>query len=147
MFLTAEKNQAEYRLAAGKRIASSPTLTHIHLLGLDPHIDRACEYVLTHQLPNGLFHRFSKTEVIPDWGLKPAAELESTPCELNVYLGALTLLGMGSDPRLTKSFDLLVAWQREYGGWVLQKHLEERFKTRTRCASLFFADIICCKKC
>jgi hypothetical protein len=97
----------------------------------DPHIDRACKYVLDHQLPNGLFHRFAKSETIPVWGMKSASELESAPCELSVYLGALTRLGMGSDPRLTKSFDLLVAWQREDGGWVLQKHLEERFKTRS----------------
>jgi hypothetical protein len=101
----------------------------------DARIDRACEYVLAYQLPNGLFHRFAKSTIVPDWGYKPAAELDSSPCELSVYLSALTNLGMRSDPRLEKSYKLLVAWQREDGGWVLQKHLEERFKTRSCPAS------------
>jgi len=107
----------------------------------DPRIDRACDYVLAHQLPIGLFHRFAKSTTIPDWGVKPASELESAPCELSVYLGALTGVGMSGDPRLAKSFDLLVEWQREDGGWVLQKHLEERFKTRSCPSSTHGASI------
>jgi hypothetical protein len=97
----------------------------------DPRIDKACEYILAHQLPNGLFRRFGKSSIIPDWGLKSASELESAPCELSRYLGALSSVGMSEDPRLFKSYDLLVKWQRDDGGWVLQKHFEERFKTRS----------------
>lgn len=101
----------------------------------DPRIDKACEYVLAHQLPNGLFHRFAKSPVIPDWGLKSAPELESAPCELSTYLGSLSSVGMREDPRLVKSYELLVKWQRDDGGWVLQRHFEERFKTRSCPAS------------
>jgi hypothetical protein len=97
----------------------------------DARIDRACKYALAHQLPNGLFHRFAKTSEVPDWGMKDASELDSAPCDLSVYLRALGSVGMLEDPRLDKSYDLLLKWQREDGGWVLQKHLEERFKTRS----------------
>jgi hypothetical protein len=97
----------------------------------DRRIDRACEYVLAHQLPNGLFRRFAKTPETPDWGSNIALELENAPCELSTYLRALGSVGMVEDPRLVKSYELLVKWQRDDGGWVLQKHLEERFKTRS----------------
>ena len=97
----------------------------------DHRIDRACDYVLTHQLPNGMFHRFAKTPDIPEWGLKDASELESAPCELSFYLRALGSVGMTNDQRLSKSYELLTNWQRDDGGWVLHKHLVERFKTRS----------------
>jgi hypothetical protein len=97
----------------------------------DPRIDRACRYVLAHQLPNGLFHRFAKTPGTPDRELESTLELENAPCELSIYLRALGSVGMTADPRLAKSYELLVKWQRDDGGWVLQKHLEERFKTRS----------------
>jgi hypothetical protein len=97
----------------------------------DRRIDQACEYVLAHQLPNGLFRRFAKTPGTPDRGLKSALELENAPCELSIYLRSLGSVGMTTDPRLAKSYELLVKWQRDDGGWALQKHLEERFKTRS----------------
>jgi hypothetical protein len=87
--------------------------------------------VLAHQLPNGLFRRFAKTPGTPDRGLKSALELENAPCELSIYLRSLGSVGMTTDPRLAKSYELLVKWQRDDGGWALQKHLEERFKTRS----------------
>jgi hypothetical protein len=95
----------------------------------DPRIDKACEHVLLHHLPNGMFLRFAKPPDIPDWGFESPSE--SAPCELSTYLRALGSVGMTEDPRLAKSYDLLVKWQRDDGGWVLQRHLEERFKTRS----------------
>ena len=95
----------------------------------DPRIDRACDYVLSHQLPNGLFLRFARPSDIPDWATESPPT--NTPCELSMYLRALGSVGMAEDPRLAKSYDLLVNWQRDDGGWVLQRHLEERFKTRS----------------
>ena len=53
------------------------------------------------------------------------------PCELSVYLVGLGKVDMGQDLRLRKSYDLLVRFQREDGGWVNQKHKEERNWTRS----------------
>jgi hypothetical protein len=101
----------------------------------NPRIDRACEYVLAHQLPNGLFRRFAKTNDTAGSELSSASEVENAPCELSMYLQAFGSVGMIKDPRLEKSYELLVQLQRDDGGWVLQKHLEERFKTRSCPAS------------
>jgi hypothetical protein len=97
----------------------------------DHRIDQACEYVIAHQLPNGLFRRFAKTPGTPDWETQSTLELENAPCELSIYLRSLGSVGMTTDLRLAKSYELLVKWQRDDGGWALQKHLEERFKTRS----------------
>jgi hypothetical protein len=44
---------------------------------------------------------------------------------------ALGKVGMGRDRRLRRSYDLLIRWQREDGGWVDEKHKEERKWTRS----------------
>jgi len=90
----------------------------------DSRIRKAAEYVLEYQWPSGLFSRFNVKRVTDD----PEAERPSdnAPCELGAYLQALGKVGMGMDGRLTKSYDLLMRWQREDGGWITQAHKEER---------------------
>jgi hypothetical protein len=86
----------------------------------DQRVRRACNYALTYQWPNGYFasshgymarHKKSKTGEIPN-----------TPCHFSLYLLAFAKVGMGTDPLLKKSFDLLTEWQREDGGWVDERH-------------------------
>ncbi|MCK4235267.1 hypothetical protein KAX75_12625 [candidate division WOR-3 bacterium] len=62
---------------------------------------------------------------------RESEEPENFPCELSVYLVGLGKVGMNRDVRLRKSYDLLICWQREDGGWVNQKHKEERNWTRS----------------
>lgn len=95
----------------------------------DPRIDKACEYIFAHQLPNGIFLRFAKSSDDPKKQMM--GSLANAPCELSQYLKALGSIGMTEDHRLDKSYSLLLEWQRNDGGWVSQKHLEERFKTRS----------------
>jgi len=92
----------------------------------DSRINKACEYVLSHQLQSGLFLRFAAPTNQEAMHLP-----QNAPCELSGYLKALGCIGMATDHRLSKSYDLLLKWQRDDGGWVTQKHLEERFKTRS----------------
>jgi len=86
----------------------------------DSRVRKACNYILTYQWPNGFFastrgysaqQRKSKNDDIPN-----------TPCHFAIYLMAFAKVGMGRDPLLKKSFDLLARWQRDDGGWVDQRH-------------------------
>jgi hypothetical protein len=86
----------------------------------DPRVRRASNYMLTYQWPSGYFasshgymsrHKKSKNGNIPN-----------TPCHFSLYLLAFVKVGMGNDPLLQKSFDLLMEWQREDGGWVDERH-------------------------
>jgi hypothetical protein len=83
-------------------------------------IRRAVHYILSFLNPNGLFSRFRNDNVHQVTGA------DNWPCDQGVYLTALGKVGMGGDPRLDASYDLLVRWQREDGGWVTQKHKVER---------------------
>ena len=53
------------------------------------------------------------------------------PCGIANDLKALGSVGIAENPRLKEGYDLLLKWQRDDGGWVWTKHLEERFKTRS----------------
>jgi hypothetical protein len=99
----------------------------------DTRIKKATEYVQYFQLPSGLFSRFNITKAVQH--LEADRPSENTPCDLGVYLAALGKVGMGKDYRLKKSYDLLVQWQREDGGWITQKHKDERHWTRSCPAS------------
>jgi hypothetical protein len=95
----------------------------------DARVKRACEYVLSYQLPNGLFGRFAT-----DRGARETEEgvdSRNAPCELSFYLLSLGKIGAAGDVRLRKSYDLLVRWQREDGGWVNQFHKEKFNWTRS----------------
>jgi len=96
----------------------------------DVRVAKACDYMLSFHWPNGWFDRFkirhgdlcdSYMGEFPD----------NNPCDLSVYLTAFGSVGMAADSRLRPSWDLLVKWQREDGGWINQKHKEERNWTRS----------------
>jgi len=89
--------------------------------------------VLDFQWPSGLFSRFNVNKAAQR--LEAGKPARNAPCELGIYLIALGKVGMGKDRRLRKSYDLLVRWQRADGGWVSQKHKEERNWTRSCPAS------------
>jgi hypothetical protein len=99
----------------------------------DARIKKATEYVLDFQWPSGLFSRFNVNKAAQR--LAPDRPSRNSPCELGIYLVALGKVGMGKDPRLKRSYGLLLRWQREDGGWVAQKHKEERNWTRSCPAS------------
>ncbi len=98
----------------------------------DKRVKRACEYTLFFQKPKGMFSRFKmdQSTQLNRQGLENE-DPANFPCELSVYLQGLGKVGMGRDARLQKSYDLLIRWQREDGGWVNQKHKEERNWTRS----------------
>jgi hypothetical protein len=95
----------------------------------DPRIRKATDYVLRYQWESGLFDRFHLPQK------RQSAQREdpsfNAPCELGIYLTSLGKIGMGQDPRLAKSYDLLLRWQREDGGWIAQYHKEERNWSRS----------------
>ena len=95
-------------------------------------VKKACEYALSFQKPTGRFSRFKVDQTIQ----KKRDELIHSdagnfPCTSAVYLRGLGKVGMSRDDRLKKSYDLLLHWQREDGGWVNQKHKEEKNWTRS----------------
>lgn len=88
----------------------------------DPRIRRACNHTLTYQWANGFFaaahgfytrHYASRQDEVPN-----------TPCHFALYLLAFASVGMAGDPQLKKSFDLLISWQRDDGGWLDNRHLD-----------------------
>jgi hypothetical protein len=94
----------------------------------DSRIHRAVEYILAYQWSSGLFSRANVRPASDDPRAERRADrrADNAPCELGVYLTALGKVGMGTDPRLTRSYDLLRRWQREDGGWISQWHKEQR---------------------
>jgi hypothetical protein len=55
---------------------------------------------------------------------RESGHLIKSPCHFALYLLAFSKVGSGNDPQLKKSFDLLVSWQREDGGWLDERHLD-----------------------
>ncbi len=98
----------------------------------DDRVKKACDYTLAFQRPNGRFSRFFKDQAI-QLKREEGQDINRSnfPCELGVYLLGLGKVGMGSDVRLKKSYDLLAKWQREDGGWVNDKHRVERKWSRS----------------
>lgn len=88
---------------------------------------KASEYCFNFQSPEGGFSRFIKAKVCQ---LQDSTQANA-PCDLSVYLTGFGKVGMGNDRRLKKSYDLLIQWQREDGGWVNQKHKEEKNWSRS----------------
>ena len=92
----------------------------------DKRIKKACEYVLSFQCKNGF---------IPETDIKKydvdIDKLQNMPCRFSIILIGLDKVGAGNDPRIKKAYELLVKWQRDDGGWILQMHKEERNWTRS----------------
>lgn len=84
----------------------------------DERIMRACEYNLTYQQPNGVLRESRDWTEEEGYDPKP----RNIPCRMSIQLAGLAKVGMGTDNRLRKSFDLLKRWTREDGGWVQEGH-------------------------
>ena len=84
----------------------------------DKRVRKACEQNLTYQRPNGVL---SESRDWPeDLGGDP--DPRNAPCRMSIQLTGLSKVGMGRDPRLGRSLELLKRWQREDGGWVHEGH-------------------------
>jgi len=86
----------------------------------DLRIRKACEFTMGFQHPDGTFGSFAKS-----WFRRRRSSHEppNIPCHFAGYLTGLAKVGMGTDPRLDKSFDLLFRWQRHDGGWLNERHI------------------------
>jgi len=100
----------------------------------DKRIMKACEYILSFQCKNGYIAETDKNKYEED-----AQILDNMPCRFSIMLIGLGKVGAMHDPRLAKSYDLLVQWQREDGGWILEKHKQERGWHRSCPYSTFHA--------
>jgi hypothetical protein len=100
----------------------------------DKSIRKACDYVLAFQCRNGFIPETDKDKYEVDVQI-----LENMPCRFSLMLIGLGKVGAFCDTRLASSYKLLVRWQREDGGWILQKHKEERNWHRSCPYSTFHA--------
>jgi hypothetical protein len=48
----------------------------------------------------------------------------NAPCRMSIQMEALAKVDFGTDPRLRKSWELLLRWRREDHGWVNYGHLD-----------------------
>jgi len=87
----------------------------------DGRIKKACEYILLFQCNNGYIAEsdIERYDVAID-------QLHNMPCRFAVILVGLGKVGANADARVNQAYNLLAQWQREDGGWILQKHKEER---------------------
>jgi hypothetical protein len=96
-----------------------PALGDMGFTVRDVRIRKACEYMLGHRGAEGIAFA---NEFRPDSRHPyPGAFLYSC-CGPAFYLTALAKVGLASDARLSKSWQLVVQLQREDGGWVNQHH-------------------------
>jgi hypothetical protein len=100
----------------------------------DKRVRKACDYVLSFQCTNGFIAESDKNKYEVD-----ASLLDSMPCRFSLMLIGLGKVGAGQDARLEKSYDLLARWQRDDGGWILEKHKVERNWNRSCPYSTFHA--------
>jgi hypothetical protein len=98
-----------------------PILGDMGFTVADARVKRACEYILSYQCKNGYI-----AEGDPGKYDVAAERLPNMPCRFAIVLIALGKVGAYCDERVQKAYDLLVQWQRDDGGWILQKHREER---------------------
>jgi hypothetical protein len=86
----------------------------------DERVRRACEYTFSFQRANGFFSDTRANE-----RSKSAMKVRNPrnePCRFAIYVMALAKVGLSRDPRLRKSYELLLRWQRDDGGWVSERH-------------------------
>jgi hypothetical protein len=100
----------------------------------DKRIEKACEYILSLQCNNGFIPETDKDKYDVN-----VDDLPNMPCRFAIIMIGLGKVGMGYDSRVKKAYDLLVKWQRDDGGWILQMHKEERNWTRSCPYSTFHA--------
>jgi len=99
----------------------------------DSRMQRACEYIFTFQYKNGYI-----AETRPGSSYAKST-LSMMPCRFSIMLIGLSKVGAAADPRAANSYDLLVQWQQDDGGWILQKHREEHHWNRSCPWSTFHA--------
>jgi len=115
--------QEGYEPTTPKYVTTAWILPLLADMGFDRHdqrIRRACNYMLTFQWPEGFFAG-ARTLSLRDQADKKS-HLPVIPCHFAVYLSAFAKAGMGADPQLKKSFDLLARWQQPDGGWLDERH-------------------------
>jgi hypothetical protein len=98
----------------------------------EPRVQQACEFAMGFQHPDGTFGSLAKAT---SRRARPSPEPLNSPCHFAGYLTGLAKVGMGTDPRLDRSYDLLYRWQRDDGGWLKESHLTGEaapYKVRTR---------------
>jgi hypothetical protein len=84
----------------------------------DPRVAKACEWVMEWQRPNGvLTERREQTE-------SSGMEIPNKPCRMSIQLNGLAKVGFGADPRLRRSWDLILKWRRDDDGWLQDGHLD-----------------------
>jgi hypothetical protein len=87
----------------------------------DERIRKAYDYVLSFQCKNGFIAESDKNRYEVDLEF-----LDNMPCRFSLILLGLGKVGAGHDTRLGESYKLLLHWQRDDGGWILEKHKKER---------------------
>ena len=86
----------------------------------DPHIRRACEWIIEWQWENGVLSEEKEAPRHIREDMKPP----NIPCRMSIQLEALAKVGMGPDQRLRRSWDLMLNWKRGDNGWVQDGHLD-----------------------
>ena len=84
----------------------------------DRRIEKACEWTLGWQLPNGILSEKRGQLTEADYTLNP----RNVPCRMSIQLAGLTKVDAGKDLRVRKALDLLIRWQREDHGWLHEGH-------------------------
>jgi hypothetical protein len=72
------------------------------------------------QWPNGVLSE--KKNATPSQKANPNPT--NSPCRMSIQMEALAKVAFGTDPRLRKSWELLLRWRREDHGWVHEGHLD-----------------------
>jgi len=86
----------------------------------DPRIRKACEWMMKWQWQNGVFSEKKEASQ----SLKVSPNPSNHPCRMSIQLEALAKVGFGTDPRMRKSWELMLRWRREDKGWVQDGHLD-----------------------
>jgi hypothetical protein len=97
----------------------------------DNRVKRACEYTLLFKGSNGFFNSYFKFDPANPKEFFTVDDPPNHPCVHAFYLLVLGKVGMSKDKRLAKSYDLLIRWQREDGGWVWDLHKKKKNWTRS----------------
>jgi hypothetical protein len=120
-----------YLQKGGYTPVSPKYVTTVWILGIlgdmgysieDSRVKKAVDYTLGWQLDNGVL-----TEDKREIGEDHSGEPPNYPCRMSIMLANLCNVRASSDPRLRKSLDLLVRWQREDGGWLSEGHRDGRY--------------------
>jgi hypothetical protein len=112
-----------YTPVSPKYVTTAWLLTKLGEMGYtvkEPKLRKACEWLLEWQWQNGVLSEKKNTSQ----SLKVNPYPSNIPCRMSIQLEALAKVGFGTDPRLRKSWDLMLRWRREDNGWVQDGHLD-----------------------